>query len=147
MVFDSDKQRKAFFAKRNRGNPRTDTKPTIIGRLRKRFKPTPEELAKQRGARIKKEAEALKEEKRTTRQLELELKVEAEREKVRVREEEARARLKKIDIARREKTLAGRVLKAERKIVARGIKAVKKGIATPKRRKRKVPEQTGFFGI
>ena len=158
--FKSDRQRKKVMAELSKNQPRSQTRPTIIGRIRagekavakrirKRFRPTTQELAEQRGARIKKEAEELKEAKRRTRQLELEAQVESEREFVRRREEKARQKLKEIDIARRERTFAGRVLKAERRIITRGVEAVKERISQrPRKRARRKPkEETGFFGI
>lgn len=161
MVFSSDKQRKAVMAKLSKGKARSNVSPTmnqpmppsIRERLRRKFRPTVEELRKQRGERIKKEAEALKEERARLRQLELEAGVETEREAVRTREEEARAKLRKIDIARREKTFAGRVLKIERGLVKKGIAVAKKELAKKPRktraraRARPAREETGFFGI
>lgn len=158
MVFKSDRQRKAVMAKLTKGNSRSNVSPSmnkpmpksIRERLRRRFRPTAEELAEQRGARIKKEGEALQRERATLRQLELEAGVESEREKVREREERARAKLGKIDIARREKTFAGRVLKAERGLVMKGVKVIKKELAKKPRksRARKAPrEEIGPFGI
>tara|TARA_Y100000310_G_scaffold39183_1_gene36763 strand:- start:5035 stop:5484 length:450 start_codon:yes stop_codon:yes gene_type:complete len=149
MPFHTDKQRKAVMAKLSRGKSRSDTSPTVIGRLRKRFRPTPKELRKQRGLRIKKEAEELRKQRLRTQQLELEAKVEAERESLKAREERARARLKQIDKTRREATFAGKIMRAEKKLITRGVKAVLTPRPRPKRRRKApapAPEQE-FFRI
>ena len=147
MVFKSDRQRKAVMAKLNE-KARSPTSPTILGRLRKRFRPTSEELAEQRGARIKREGEALKQERITAEQLELESKLETEREKLRGRQEEARARLSEIDATRRGKTLTGRALKKGVELGKIGFEKFTKPAPARKRTKRrKAPEETGFFGI
>lgn len=157
-------QEKAMFAKKNQGTPRAETKPTFLGRLRsgekavaerlrKRFRPTAEELRIQRGKRLQTEAKDLEQAKLRTQQLELESKVEREREKVRTREDTARQQLKEIDVKRREKTFGGRVLKAERRLVSAGLKKLAETPKRPRRRKRQAqadpePEDdSGFFGI
>ena len=162
MVFSSDKQRKAVMAKL-KGRTRSNTNPNIIKgnfkaireRLRKRFKPTAEELAEERGARIKREAEALKLEKRRAEQLELEAKVESEREDIRKKETEARKRLAEIDRARRERTLTGRAVVRGRELARIGLKKLAEPVPAPRRRKRKITSKvsskndggTAFFGI
>ena len=157
MVFKSDKQRKAVMAKL-KGQTRSDVNPNIIKgsfknireRLRKRFKPTAEELAKERGARIKREAEALKLERRRAEQLKLEAKVETERESVRKEETEARVKLAEIDRARRDRTLAGRAVIKGKQLARIGLKKLAEAPRQPKRRpkaRKAQKEEPGFFGI
>jgi len=153
MPFHTDKQRKAVMAKLKGNSTRSDTKPTIIGRLRKKFRPTAEEQVQARGARIKKEGEELEEEKRTARQLQLEAKVETERERVGAEIREARGKLRKIDVERRERKLAP-LRKVESRIKG-GFIQLKKASAKARARERARPrpreaparEETGFFGI
>ncbi len=153
MVIKNDKQRKAMFARMNQNQPRAQTRPTIIQRIRRRVKPTPEELRAERGRRLSREAEELRRARIRTQQLELEANLERERERVREREERARLELKRIDTARREKTFAGRVLRVERAVVRRGVEAGRRAIqarrAKPRKRRRRVAprEEVGFFGI
>jgi len=158
MVFNSDKQRKAVMAKL-KGTTRSDVNPTIVKgnpdgikeRLRKRFRPTAQELAEQRGTRLQKEAQQLSLQRQRTRQLELEARLETERESVRKREQTARATLADIDKARFQRTVAGRVVARGRELGRAGIKKLtapaprRKIRAKPKRVK---PEkETGAFGI
>ncbi len=109
MVFRNDKQRKAVMAKLN-SNTRSNNQPTVLGRLRKRFRPTAQEQAVQRGVRIQTEAEALRLERLRTQQLEAEARVESERQSVRARERQARTTLAEIDRERRSRTFGGRVI-------------------------------------
>lgn len=146
--FKSDRQRKAVMAKLNQGTTRAETRPSIIGRLRKKFRPTSEELAKQRGARIKKEAEALERERLTTQQLEAEARLEIERESVASRQREARQRLKDIDVARRERRLAP-LRAGVARLKEAGVAVAKATAPKPQRRRKARPkkEEPGFFGI
>ena len=153
MVFRSEKQRKGFFA--SRGNTRSNVRPNISirERLRKRFRPTQEELAKQRGARLKREAEELEQAKIRTQQLELEAGVERRREDVARRERQARQSLREIDIARRERRLApireaGRRVAVAGRVVGAGLAKAERATRPKKRRRAKRQEaETGFFGI
>lgn len=160
MVFKSDKQRKKVMATLSKNQPKSNIRPTILGRLRtgeravqerlrKRFKPTSQELARQRGARLQREAESLKLERQRARQLELEANVEAERETIRTREREARRRLTEIDRARRERTATGRLVARGRELGAVGLRRLAQPAKAPRKRKRprKQPEPQGFFGI
>ncbi len=152
MAMD-DKQRRAMFAKM-KNQPRAETRPSVVGRirgrLRKRFRPTADELAVQRGARLEREAESLAQERRRVRQLELESRVESEREAVRQRETEARRKLSEIDRARRERTIAGRLVTRGRQLARTGAERLAQPAPRPRSRKRRArpePEDTGFFGI
>ncbi len=149
MVFKTDKQRKAVMARLNQPNqPRTENQPTLIGRVRRRLRPTPEELAQQRGARIQREAEQLRQQRSRVRQLELEAQVESERESVAQRERTARARLAEIDRARFQRTRTGRVTARARELGRTGLQRLQQAQRQPRRRKRRArPEpQVGFFG-
>ena len=130
-----------------KGNTRSNTRPTLLGRIRKRFKKkTSAELTKERGLRLQREAMALEEERKTARQLRLEAQVEAEREKVREETAKSRARLAKIDVERAGRTRRGRAIKFIREKGAEAIKQARK----PPRRRRKAKRQEreiGAFGI
>ncbi len=151
MVFKSDKQRKAVMAKMNQPNqPRSPNQPTFLGRVRRRFKPTPEELAQQRGARIQREAQQLQQQRQRTRQLELEARLETEREGVRQREQTARKRLSEIDKARFQRTFTGKAVTRGRELGRAGIQRLQQEAAKPKRRRRRAKPQrepAGPFGI
>lgn len=156
MVFHTDRQRKAVMAKL-KGSSRSNTNPNFLGKikgkLRKKFRPTSQELAEQRGARLQKEAQALEEEKRTARQLELEAKLEVEREIVRARSREARAKLSAIDAERFSRTKAGQAVSLARKGikagVARGREALAEAQKAPRRKRKKKSSNGGVspFGI
>jgi len=124
--------------------------------FRRRFRPTGQELAEQRGVRLQREAESLKEERRRARQLELEANIEAERERIASKTRRASARLKEIDVERRERRLAP-IKRRARQIFEAGKTvsqvALGPGEPTPpprrpRRKARRAPrEQVGAFGI
>lgn len=167
MVFKSDKQRKKVMAELSKNQPRADTRPTFIGRLkagqrtvserlRKRFRPTAQEQIQERGARLAREGESLRQERIRTRQLELEARVEAQREDVLAREREARKRLSDIDRARRDRSVTGRAVARGKQLARTGLQKLKeaearqpKPRARPRARARAEPaqEEGGFFGI
>ncbi len=155
MVFRNDRQRKAVMAKLNQSNqPRSPNQPTFIGRIRRRLRPTPEELTQQRGARIQREAQELQSQRQRTRQLELEAQVESARETEATRERRARQTLAEIDRARFQRTRAGRAVTRGRELAVVGIQRLRQQARTArarptkrKRRARPQREEAGAFGI
>ena len=167
MVFKSDRQRKAVMAQLNQPkasvSPQVTTDKNGLGKaIRERiskFKLARERKATQKARkRIASELKSQASEAKKARRLEAELKLEQSREKIRSRIEKAQAEFKKIDAARREKTIGGKVLRAERAIAKKGIELGKRGIKRFKeverakfkrRRKRKrTPRETiAPFGI
>ncbi len=164
--FKSDRQRKAVMAKLT-ATSKVDIAPKIVSRnpdgLGKSIKEKIREFKAKRAiaaekarlSRIKTELQAQKAEAKQARELESELAVEKSREAIRIRKEKAQAELRKIDIARREKTIAGKILKAERAAARKGIELARVGLkklAEQQRKPRKIkkvrPEKgISFFGI
>lgn len=156
MVFKSDKQRKAVMAKLNQGSTRSDVKPTFIqrtkGRLRRKFRPTEQEVEEDRLKRIRKEQQALESEGRVLKQLEAEAKIEQARESVAKRRRETQAEFTRIERERFARSKRGRAVAFARKGVAVGIKKFRESAKQPKqptRKKRKAPpkEDVSPFGI
>lgn len=148
MVFKSDRQRKAVMAKLT-GGTRAETRPTILERIRRKVRPTPEEREITGKERIKREKEALEKEKITAERLRQELEVEQARESVAEQRRETESEFAKLERERFARTPRGRAVALARRGVAVGIKRLKEAQARKPKRRRKAPkkEEPGFFGI
>ena len=155
--FKSDKQRKKVMAELSKGNLKSATRPTFIGKikakekiiaekLRKKFRPTEEESRQQRGERIAREAKALKEEKLRSQQLITESEVEAEREAVREKELKARKKLKEIDKERASRTITGKTY-AKAKSEAKKLISVSEDAGDSATTRKGNLTETDFFGM
>ncbi len=161
MPFDSDKQRKAFFARK--GNPRSDTSPVMIQQSKfqklKGFIAKEKELLRQKReskglARIEREKIALEKERITAKRLKAELEVEQARETVAMQRRETQAEFSKIGKERRARRLAPFIIAGKR--VRTGVRAtIKAGKTVQKferritktRKKKRKSEETLAFGI
>lgn len=104
MAFNSDKQRKAFFAKA--GKIRSQVVPSITGRIKnikEKLRQRQERLGRER---IEKEKMLLKQEQEQAKRLQQEAKVEIQREMVTQQRIKAQQKLKDVETARRERKLA-----------------------------------------
>jgi len=150
MVFKSDRQRKAVMAKLNQGQTRSDTKPSILGRLKAKEKELLGRLKQRRERkgkeRIAKQLEAQEKEAKQLKRLQAELALEQSRERIGTQRREAQAEFKRIEKERFARTKTGGVIA----LAVKGIKqAEARARARPKpRKKRGRPvQETGFFGI
>ena len=154
MVFRTDKQRKAFFARK--GNSRSSTKPNIIGKIKgvskilikkkeRLAKALRERREKKGKARIAQEKLALQREKIQAKRLRQELEVEQAREAVAQHRRETQAefrRIKREEFERRIAPVRAGVARAIK--VGKVVAKVTEKATRPKRRKKAEP---GFFGI
>ncbi len=104
MAFNSDKQRKAFFAKQ--GTLRSKVLPSISGRIKnikEKLRQRQEKIGRER---IEKEKMLLKQEQKQAQRLQQEADVEIQREMVTQQRIKAQQKLKDVEIARRERKLA-----------------------------------------
>ena len=155
-------QEKAMFDKKNRGQTRSDTKPTILGRFKfnvgriKSKKADISEKLRERKERkgrerIEKEIESGRQEQAQLKRLKVELEVEQARETLAKQRAETQAGFKEIEKARRARKFApfisaGKRAVATGKIAVATAKTLEKA-TRPKKTRKKKAEDTGFFGI
>ncbi len=145
-------QEKAMFAKKNQGVTRSNTNPTIKGRIagiKEKLRVRRERKGQER---IEAEKLALEKEKITAKRLRAELEVEQAREAVAEQRRETQAEFRKIETAKRERKLApirkgiGRVVQAG-KAVGRATEKATRPKPTKRRKRKETSESAGFFEI
>ena len=124
MPFDSDKQRKAFFA--SKGNIKSNVNPSIserISNIKEKLRLRRERLGKER---IEKEKIALKQEQEQAKRLQKEAEIEIQREKVKQKTLQAQKELKEVEKARFKRSRLGRLGAGAIALGKKGVKELKK---------------------
>ncbi len=159
MVFKTDKQRKAVMAKLNINQTKSQTRPSIIGRIRGAEQRLVQRIKERRQAkaleterkgreRIVREQQALEKEKITAQRLRQELEVEQARETVAEQRRETEAEFSKLESERFARTKRGKAIALARKGVTIGIKKLRQAPARkPRRKKAPRREEPLPFGI
>ncbi len=120
MPFDSDRQRKAFFAQK--GNPKSNVRPSLSGKIaniREKLRLRKERLGRER---IEKEKILLEQEKQQALRLEREAQVEMQRERITQQRIKAQKELREVERVRFARTKRGKALAFAKKETRFGIR-------------------------